>query len=117
MGARQRTLYPGNVSMLSLLPAGRVHPGAAAARRHSKTTGGFTMRLRPWIKFPLVGLAALLAAGAAAFAFAVHRGDAKRERTVSLPDHPIALRDDAAALARGRYLFESRGCAECHGHD
>jgi mono/diheme cytochrome c family protein len=75
------------------------------------------MRLHRWIRFSLVGLACLLAAGAAAFAFAVHRGDSKRERTLALPAHPVALRDDESAIARGRYLYESRGCAECHGQD
>jgi mono/diheme cytochrome c family protein len=75
------------------------------------------MRLQRWIKVTVVGLACLLAAAAAAFAYAVHRGDAKRERTLSVPARTIALRDDPASIGRGHYLFESRGCAECHGHD
>jgi mono/diheme cytochrome c family protein len=28
---------------------------------------------------------------------------------------PVAFTTDAAALRQGKYLFESRGCAECHG--
>jgi mono/diheme cytochrome c family protein len=28
---------------------------------------------------------------------------------------PVAYRDDAAAVERGRYLFNSRGCVDCHG--
>jgi len=27
----------------------------------------------------------------------------------------VAIPDDAASLARGRYLYASRGCTECHG--
>ncbi len=39
----------------------------------------------------------------------------KMDRRVEVAIAPLALPDDAAALARGRYLFNSRGCAECHG--
>jgi mono/diheme cytochrome c family protein len=30
---------------------------------------------------------------------------------------PVAYSSGDAALARGKYLFESRGCADCHGAD
>lgn len=39
----------------------------------------------------------------------------KMDRRVDVAIAPLALPGDAAALARGRYLFNSRGCAECHG--
>jgi mono/diheme cytochrome c family protein len=60
----------------------------------------------------LLGLAALAVAGAA---LAGHR---KAQRTVELP--PLAVlpaRTDADSLARGAYLYASRGCADCHGAD
>ena len=46
---------------------------------------------------------------------ALRQADAKMHRTVSVSVEPLALRDDAQALARGQYLYNSRGCAECHG--
>ena len=39
----------------------------------------------------------------------------KRNRIVEIAVAPVAYIEGEAALARGRYLFESRGCAECHG--
>jgi mono/diheme cytochrome c family protein len=37
------------------------------------------------------------------------------QRTVELKVQPVAFRDDPAAIERGRYLFSSRGCVDCHG--
>jgi mono/diheme cytochrome c family protein len=70
-----------------------------------------------WLKRAGLALVVLLAAGAAVTAWALHRADARMTRTLSLPAYPLPLRDDAASLARGRYLYESRGCADCHGLD
>src|SRR5262249_40918240 len=39
----------------------------------------------------------------------------KRNRVVALEVAPVAYVDDDAARARGKYLFDSRGCMECHG--
>lgn len=44
-------------------------------------------------------------------------GDQKRARTVSVTVQPVAWATEPAALGTGRYLFESRGCTECHGKD
>lgn len=41
----------------------------------------------------------------------------KYERTLDIKIAPVAYVDAAEAVARGKYLFESRGCAECHGND
>jgi mono/diheme cytochrome c family protein len=41
----------------------------------------------------------------------------KYERTLDIKVAPVAYVDTAEAIARGKYLFESRGCAECHGGD
>ncbi len=57
----------------------------------------------------------VVAAGAAAFAqFGSER---KMHRTVRIDVTPIALPTDQAALDRGGYLYNSRGCAECHGRN
>ena len=39
----------------------------------------------------------------------------KRERVIELDVKTIPVVADAAALGRGKYLFLSRGCGECHG--
>jgi mono/diheme cytochrome c family protein len=43
--------------------------------------------------------------------------DSRMARKVDVPAKPVALRSDAASVERGKYLFSSRGCADCHGAD
>jgi mono/diheme cytochrome c family protein len=67
----------------------------------------------------LAAIAAGVAAVAAALAFfgAAWLGERKLARTVDVRVVPVPYAKDAAALKLGKYLFESRGCAECHGAD
>jgi mono/diheme cytochrome c family protein len=58
---------------------------------------------------------ALALLAAAAFAGAVWLGERKMQRIVDIPVVPVAFRTDAAARTLGKYLFETRGCAQCHG--
>jgi len=51
----------------------------------------------------------------AASAAAVWLGERKMQRTVLVKVVPVPYASGAAALKQGKYLFESRGCAECHG--
>ena len=41
----------------------------------------------------------------------------KQNRVLDFAVAPVAYVTDAAALERGKYLYESRGCMECHGAD
>jgi mono/diheme cytochrome c family protein len=73
------------------------------------------MRKRYKIAGAIVGLIVIGAAGAVAFAqFGSER---KLNRTVRVDVKPIAIATDAAGIERGKYLYESRGCTECHGRD
>ncbi len=62
-----------------------------------------------------LALALLAALGAAALAIAVLLGERKLERRVEVRVVPVPYARDPAALAQGKYLFQTRGCAECHG--
>ena len=62
----------------------------------------------------LAALAALVGAG---FLGAVWLGERKLERRVYVKVVPVPFATGVAALKQGKYLFESRGCAECHGPD
>ena len=62
-----------------------------------------------------MGIAAVAIVGGAIFAGAVWMGDRKRERMVEVRVVPVPFATDAASLRQGKYLFESRGCSECHG--
>jgi mono/diheme cytochrome c family protein len=71
--------------------------------------------MRRWIKRTVVALGVLVAAGAAALAAGTQLAERKLNRRIELAVAPLAYRDDAGSIERGRYLFASRGCAECHG--
>jgi len=71
--------------------------------------------MNKWLKrggLAVLGLAAL--AGTALVAGA-QLGERKAQRTVAVVLQGVPFRDDAASLERGRYLYLSRGCGECHG--
>jgi mono/diheme cytochrome c family protein len=42
-------------------------------------------------------------------------GERKMERNIVLSVAPVAVTVDPARLERGRYLYNTRGCAHCHG--
>lgn len=69
------------------------------------------------VRWTLTAVAALAAAAAATVAYGDWHATRKRERIVDLPPLPaFTLATDAAAsIDRGRYLYTTRGCAECHG--
>lgn len=61
------------------------------------------------------GVILIAVAGAAAFArFASER---KMNRVIALNPAPVSIPSDDTALARGKYLYESRGCIDCHARD
>ncbi|MBI3367940.1 MAG: c-type cytochrome [Burkholderiales bacterium] len=71
--------------------------------------------MKAWIKWPLIGIGALGVVVGGVVAYALQASEAKMTRTVAVKPYPITLRDDAATVERGAYLFASRGCADCHG--
>lgn len=75
--------------------------------------------LRRALSIAAAVIAALVALGAAAFFGAAWIGERKLARTLEIRVVPVPFASprDAVALRLGRYLFESRGCAECHGAD
>ena len=71
--------------------------------------------MKPWMRWVAVFVAAavLLVAGAVALGYQMAKS--KMTRKVDVAVKPVAYASDAQALARGKYLYESRGCADCHG--
>ncbi|WP_218509675.1 cytochrome c [Variovorax sp. dw_308] len=70
---------------------------------------------KKWLRRVGVVVLFLLALAAAAIWLGQQMADRKMQRKLDIPVQAVALRDDAAAVARGQYLFQSRGCADCHG--
>jgi len=71
--------------------------------------------MNKWLRrgFWTLGTLAALAAGAAAAGIAL--GEHKAGRKIEIAPYALAIPADAAAVERGRYLYASRGCADCHG--
>jgi mono/diheme cytochrome c family protein len=75
------------------------------------------MAVRKLARWILVAVAVLVVGGGALFFGAAWMGARKLERVVDIRVVPVAFATDAASLKNGKYLFESRGCGECHGPD
>ena len=73
------------------------------------------MKKRNWMRTLLAGLTALVLLAATALGIGVFLAERKMQRFVDVPVKPVPFRTDAAALERGKYLFSSRGCVDCHG--
>jgi mono/diheme cytochrome c family protein len=71
--------------------------------------------MNKWLKRSVIAIVAVVALGAAALALGSYLGDRKAQRHVEVSVAAVEVPADAASLERGRYLFSSRGCAECHG--
>jgi mono/diheme cytochrome c family protein len=74
-----------------------------------------TTATRRWLKRGAFALLVLVALAAAALFAGDRLARHKMQRKVEVQVTAVPLRDDAASLERGRYLFASRGCVDCHG--
>jgi mono/diheme cytochrome c family protein len=71
-----------------------------------------------WLKRGAIALVVVALALTALVATGLYLGDRRAARRIELPDiGAVALKSDAASVERGRYLYTSRGCTDCHGTD
>jgi mono/diheme cytochrome c family protein len=73
--------------------------------------------MRKALKLSLYVIVALIAVVALLAILAHVLSERKRQRTIEVPVDPLAFVSDDASIARGKHLFMSRGCAECHGEN
>ncbi|MDB5931039.1 MAG: cytochrome c, class [Polaromonas sp.] len=81
--------------------------------------------MKRWFRWTLGALVALLAVAAAAVLIGAELAERKSRRQVPVTVAPVAwagavmaaVPPEAKVLARGQYLFNSRGCTDCHGAD
>ena len=71
-------------------------------------------RLAKWVG-SLVLL--LVLAASAVFAAAWFNSEQALGKRYAVIDPPLTIPDDAASLAHGKHLFETRGCSDCHAED
>ena len=73
--------------------------------------------MKRWIRRVGIGIAAILVVAGAALVVAAQLGERKMQRRIEVEVAPVAARTDPSSLERGRYLYLSRGCGDCHGVD
>ena len=71
--------------------------------------------MKAFLKWLGIGAGALALLLGATFAYAWWSSARALSRVYVVDDPPLLLPTDAAAIAHGRHLWETRGCGECHG--
>jgi mono/diheme cytochrome c family protein len=71
--------------------------------------------MKRWKKWTVGVLGGLVFLGLVTAAAAHLLSERKRQRTVAVNVRPIPVPTDTTQIAHGRYLYSTRGCAECHG--
>ena len=70
-----------------------------------------------WLLFAVGIVIVVVASAMAAVAMGERLGQQRAQRVIVLDVAPVPYRSDEQALERGRYLYISRGCTDCHGTD
>jgi mono/diheme cytochrome c family protein len=71
--------------------------------------------MNKWMKRTSIGLVTLAVLGVATVVVGKAAGERKLTRKISIPVASVAVPTDPARIEQGRYLFHTRGCADCHG--
>jgi mono/diheme cytochrome c family protein len=71
--------------------------------------------MNKWVKRTSIALAALAMLGVAATVVGKALGERKMVRNVVLQVRALDVAPDPVRIDQGRYLYNTRGCAECHG--
>jgi len=72
-------------------------------------------KMNKWVKRTSVALAGLALLGVAATVVGKALGERKMARNVVLQVRELDVVPDPTRIEQGRYLYNTRGCAECHG--
>ena len=70
-----------------------------------------------WIRRCVLAVVAMAVIVGVAVAVGLQKGDTRAARKVQVAVAAVPFTQDTSAVARGQYLFASRGCTECHGAD
>ena len=71
--------------------------------------------MKRWIKWTAGSALLLGVIVAATAASGLYLAEQRRHRTIDIKPRPVAYTTDAQTIERGRYLYASRGCTDCHG--
>jgi mono/diheme cytochrome c family protein len=73
--------------------------------------------MKRWIRRGLLAATGVVVLAGGTVLAGTQLAERRMNRLIDVQPAPVALRSDAAAVERGRYLYASRGCADCHGAD
>lgn len=73
--------------------------------------------MKKWMRRTLWSAAALAVFAGCGIAAAIVAAEVKRHRTVDVTVAAVPVLADAASVARGEYLYQSRACMDCHGQN
>lgn len=71
--------------------------------------------MNKWVKGTSLGLAALAIGAVVTVLVGKEMGERKMQRMIDIPVAPLIVAAPGARLEQGRYLYATRGCADCHG--
>jgi mono/diheme cytochrome c family protein len=71
--------------------------------------------MKRWVRWTAGGAATVVVLVGVAAVVGLQLSERKMARKIDVSVVPVAYVSDTASLQHGKYLFESRGCAECHG--
>lgn len=71
--------------------------------------------MKRWIQWTAGSALVLCVVVAATAASGLYLAEQKRNRFIDIKPRPVTYTTDAQTIERGRYLYASRGCTECHG--
>lgn len=73
--------------------------------------------MKIWLGRALVVVLILVFGLGGAIAYALHKARERMDRRIDIPAYSVQIPSSAEAIERGRYLFSTRGCVDCHGAD
>ncbi|EHL23636.1 class I cytochrome c [Acidovorax sp. NO-1] len=71
--------------------------------------------MKRWIKWTATGTLLLGLVVVATATSGLYLAEQKRNRHIDIKPRPVAYTTEAQTIERGRYLYASRGCTDCHG--
>ena len=71
--------------------------------------------MNKWMRRTSIALAAVAVLGVAAVFAGKAMGERKLQRIIKVAVQPVPVNVTPRVLEQGRYLFSTRGCADCHG--
>jgi mono/diheme cytochrome c family protein len=73
--------------------------------------------MKKWLTRALIVVLTLMFGGAGAIAYALHRAQERMDRRIEIAAYNVDIPSSADAIERGKYLYSTRGCVDCHGAD